>query len=174
MIAAMPATAMPAPLSPARRRLLQSAALAPLLPLAGCAALPGRPAPRVDLAGLEPLPGEGLELRFLLKLRVQNPGDADLRYDGLWAEVELRGQRLASGGAPLAGVVPRYGEAVLALPVTASGLALARQALAWMRAGRDGPAAGPVAYALRGRLGGVGLGGLPFETRGEIDLAAGL
>jgi hypothetical protein len=49
----------------------------------------------------------------MLKLRVQNPGDADLRYDGVWAEVEVRGQLLASGGAPVKGVVPRFGETVV-------------------------------------------------------------
>ena len=39
----------------------------------------------MNLAGIESLPSEGLELRFMLKLRVQNPGDAGLRYDGVWA-----------------------------------------------------------------------------------------
>jgi len=140
--------------------------------LSGCAGLAGRDAPRVDLAGIESLPGEGLELRFMLKLRVQNPGDADLHYDGVWAEVELRGQPLASGGAPVTGVVPRFGEAVVMLPVTASGLSIARQAINLLRSVREGNVAGPVAYALRGRLGGSGLGGGGFESRGEIDLGS--
>ncbi|MBE0626818.1 MAG: LEA type 2 family protein [Burkholderiales bacterium] len=159
----------------ARRPILRFCAalltIATLLPgCAGLVALGGYPAPRVNLAGIDSLPGEGLELRFLLKLRVQNPGDADLHYDGIWVEVELRGQPLASGGAPLKGVVPRFGETVVTVPVTASGFSMARQVISLLRSsgGADGP--GPVAYALRGRLGGTGLGGGSFESSGEIDL----
>jgi len=158
----------------ARRRLLMQAIalLATAALLSGCAGLTNRTAPRVDLAGIESLPGEGLELRFMLKLRIQNHGDADLRYDGVWAEVELRGQPLASGGAPVTGVVPRFGETVLLVPVTASGLSMARQAISLLRSSREGNGVGTVAYALRGRLGGIGLGGVSFESSGEIDLRA--
>ncbi len=37
---------------------------------------------------------------------------------------------------------------------------------------REGKGVGPVAYSLRGRLGGLGLGGGEFESRGEIDLGS--
>lgn len=154
-----------------RRYLIQSTALlAALALLPGCAGLTERPTLRVNLAGIDSLPGEGLELRFMLKLRVQNPGDTDLRYDGVWAEVELRGQPLASGGAPMTGVVPRFGEVLVMLPVTASGLSIARQALDLIRGSREGNDVGLVTYVLRGRLGGTGLGDGSFESRGEIDL----
>lgn len=156
-----------------RRRLLtQGTALLAAALLSGCAGLTGQYAPRVYLAGIDSLPGEGLELRFMLKLRIQNPSDGDLRYEGVWAEVELRGQPLASGGAPVAGVVPRFGEAVVMVPVTASGLNIARQVIGLLRSSRDGNGVGMVAYALRGRLGGTGLGGGSFESSGEIDLRA--
>ncbi len=148
----------------------RTALLAMVALLSGCAGLTSQSAPRVNLAGIESLPGEGLELRFMLKLRVQNPGDADLRYDGVWAEVDLRGQPLASGGAPLTGVVPRFGEVVVMLPVTASGLSIARQAISLLGGAREGKTMASVTYALRGRLGGLGLGGGNFESRGEIDL----
>lgn len=138
--------------------------------LSGCANLTSHYAPHVTLAGIDSLPGEGLELRFMLKLRVQNPDDADLHYDGVWTEVELRGQPLASGGAPVKGVVPRFGEAVVMLPVTASGLSIARQVMSLLRSSREANGAGPVAYVIRGRLGGTGLGDRSFESRGEIDL----
>ncbi|MBK5105207.1 MAG: LEA type 2 family protein [Burkholderiales bacterium] len=158
-----------------RRRILifcsALLAIATLLPgCAGLGALGGYSAPRVNLAGIDSLPGEGLELRFLLKLRVQNPGDADLHYDGIWVEVELRGQPLASGGAPLQGVVPRFGETVVMVPVTASGFSMARQAISLLRSSGEADGPGPVTYALRGRLGGTGLGGGSFESSGEIDL----
>lgn len=157
------------------RRLVQLCAALPaaLSLLAGCAGLGGlgaQSAPRVHLAGIEALPGEGLELRFLLKLRIQNPADADFDYDGVWVDVELRGKPLASGGAPVKGVVPRYGDALIMVPVTASGLSMARQAIDLARSSQDAAGPGTVSYALRGRLGGMGLGGRSFESSGEIDL----
>jgi len=157
-----------------RRLCMQcTALLAAVVLLSGCAGLSGlsaQSAPRVQLAGIDSLPGEGLEMRFMLKLRVQNPGDTDLRYDGVWVEVELRGQPLASGGAPVNGVVPRFGETVVMLPVTASGLSIARQAISLLRSSDEANGLGTVSYALRGRLGGIELGGGSFESRGEIDL----
>lgn len=157
-----------------RRLFLQMIVLlAATVPLSGCVGLgglAGQSAPRVNLAGIDSLPGEGLELRFMLKLRVQNPGDTDLHYDGIWVELELRNQPLASGGAPEKGVVPRFGETVVMVPVTASGLSMARQAISLLRSSSEADGAGPVAYALRGRLGGIGLGGASFESSGEIDL----
>ena len=159
-------------MSPRRFVASCAALLAVLTLLAGCAGLGGPSAPRVHLAGIEALPGEGLELRFLLKLRVQNPADADFDYDGVWVDIELRGKPLASGGAPVRGVVPRYGDAVITVPVTASGLSMARQVIDLARSSRDAAGVGAVSYALRGRLGGMGLGGRSFESSGEIDLRA--
>src|SRR4029450_3954606 len=43
--------------------------------LTGCAGIGLREPLRVSLAGLEPLSGEGLEARFVAKIRVQNPND---------------------------------------------------------------------------------------------------
>ena len=82
-----PSNQVPNPNTPTRLRLLVqvTAQLATVALLYGCASLTNLTAPRVNLAGIESLPGEGLELRFMLKLRVQNPGDASLRYDGVWA-----------------------------------------------------------------------------------------
>lgn len=147
-----------------------AAPLATALLLPACAALTDQSGPQVDLAGIDSLPGEGLELRFVLKLRVQNPSERELRFEGAWAEISLRDLPLASGGAPVAGVVPRFSEAVIALPVTASGLRLAQQAISLWQDSRDGRLAGPVRYALRGRLGGSGWAVANFERRGEIDL----
>ncbi|MEK8051772.1 LEA type 2 family protein [Ideonella sp. DXS22W] len=154
-----------------RRALIGAAAAAVTWGLSGCATLRDEVAPRVELAGVEGLPGEGLELRFLLKLRIQNPADRELRFDGVWAEVELRGLPLAGGGAAVAGVVPRFGEAVVQVPVTASGLALARQAFSLWKSSQQTQGPGPVAYVLRGRLGGTGLAPVRFESRGEVSLS---
>ena len=143
-------------------------ALTIALSLTGRAGIGTRNAPRVHLAGIASLPGEGLEARFMLKLRVQNPGETDLAYDGVWVDVEFDDKPLASGGAPAKGVVPRFGEVLIELPVTASGINIARQVMGWINSSRDGKRQ-VVPYVLRGRLGGIGLAGGDFESRGEID-----
>lgn len=136
--------------------------------VAGCAATPGREPLRVSLAGIEPMAGEGLELRFKLRLRLINPGEGAVAFDGAFVELDLQGRPFASGAAQLKGSVPRFGEQVLELPVTVPALGALRQIL-----GIAGAGAAPdkLSYALRGRLGGVGLGGQRFEQQGELRLA---
>ena len=56
------------------------------------------------------------------------------------------------------------------LPVTASGLSIARQVIGLLGNAQEGKSLGPVAYVIRGRLGGTGLGDGSFESRGEINL----
>ena len=91
-----------------RRPDRRLALLALALPFAGCALSPLADPLRVELAGLESLPGEGMELRFMVRLRVQNPNPSEVAYDGVALELDLRGQRFASGVAPLSGSVPRF------------------------------------------------------------------
>ena len=152
---------------PARWHCL--AAVTAALVCAGCANLAGNDALRVNLAGVEPLPSEGLEVRMLVKLRVQNPNDVAVPYDGVAFELELRGLDFASGVSDARGTVPRFGEAVLAVPVTVSGYAVARQAYSFAMGDRS-----KVGFVLRGKLGGSGFGGLRFESSGQRDLPVSL
>lgn len=160
---------------PPRRRLLAALSTLPTLgvlaSLAGCATLGADP-PKVHLAGLESLPGEGLELRFMARLRVQNPRDEELVYDGISLDLDLRGQPFASGVGPVAGRVPRFGETVINLPVTVSGFAIARQLWGLVQEGEQRGRIATVPYTLRGRLGGP-LGGVRFVAEGEVDLRPG-
>jgi LEA14-like dessication related protein len=123
----------------------------------------------VSLAGVESLPGEGLELRMAVKLRIQNPNDAPVSYDGAALTLELRGLDFASGVSDAQGSVPRFGEAVLVMPVTVSAYAIARQISTFARGDRS-----KVTYVARGKLAGSGFGGVRFESKGEFDLPAGL
>ncbi len=66
-------------IAPLRAALLLFAAV---LMLGGCAGLTREPV-SVTVVGLDPLVGQGLEMRFSLKLRVQNPNDAPIEYDGM-------------------------------------------------------------------------------------------
>ncbi|WP_312935318.1 LEA type 2 family protein, partial [Stutzerimonas nitrititolerans] len=108
-------------------RLLTITLLA--LSLAACAAFSSRDPLIVQVAGIQPMTGEGLELRMLVKLRVQNPNDTVIDYRGVALDLEVNGRRLASGVSNQQGSVPRFGESVLSVPVTVSAFSAARQAL---------------------------------------------
>lgn len=148
-----------------RRGLLLSV----LLVVVGCATWPGTDPLQVSVAGIESLPGEGLEARMAVKLRIQNPNDAPVNYDGVALTIELRGLDFASGVSDAQGIVPRFGETVLVVPVTVSAYAMARQVYSFAMGDRS-----KVGFVARGKLSGSGFGGTRFETKGEFDLPAGL
>lgn len=145
-----------------KRRTILLAGL--ILILTGCAGLWQREPLRVSVAGIEPLQGQGLEARFTVQLRIQNPNDKPLSFDGISLDLDLAGMSFASGVSDQSGSVPRYGEIVVAVPVTASALAIVRQAVALTRGEHS-----KINYEVRGRLGGA-----VFETLGDIPLPAGL
>ncbi|MGQ0598553.1 LEA type 2 family protein [Aquabacterium sp.] len=138
--------------------------------LTGCASLTGAEAVRVNVVGLEPLPGELMEARMALKLRVQNPGDTAVDYDGISVELDVRGNSFASGVSPEKGRIPRFGEVLISVPVSVSALAVLRQ-VAGMASGNSN---NRIEYALRGRLAGSGFGGVRFSSSGEVELPKGL
>lgn len=135
--------------------------------VAGCASLSMRDPISVHVAGLESMPGEGMEARFLLKLRVLNPNSDPVPYDGVYVALDLGGTNLATGVSDREGILPRYGEALFEIPVSVSVIGVLRQAFALT--GGDGRR---IPYALRGKLAGAGFGGVRFEARGEVELGA--
>ncbi|UTW09329.1 LEA type 2 family protein [Pseudomonas benzenivorans] len=149
-----------------RSRPLLRALLLSLLAcsLSACANLMLDPL-RIDLVGLEPLPGQELEMRFSLKLRVQNPNDGAVDYDGVALELEVNGQPLASGVSDQQGQVPRFGEALISVPVSISAFAAIRQA--WGAAGYQ-PGQG-LPYALSGKLAGGLFRTMRFEDQGVLN-----
>jgi LEA14-like dessication related protein len=86
--------------------------------LAGCAGLARQEPVHVSVIGIEPLPGEGMEVRMAVKLRIQNPDEAPLDYDGISLALDLRGAAFATGVSAERGTVPRFGEAVVTVPVS--------------------------------------------------------
>jgi LEA14-like dessication related protein len=112
-------------------------AVATAVVLAACSALPTRDPPQVTVAGIEPLQGQGLEMRMLVKLRVQNPNDAQIDYNGVSLKLDVQDKTLASGVSDQAGTVPRFGEAVIEVPVTISAMNIARQIMGAMGASRS-------------------------------------
>lgn len=140
-----------------------------LLALAGCASMPGSDPLNVSLAGLESLPGEGMEMRMAVKLRIQNPNDVPVNYDGVALTLELRGLDFASGVSDMQGTIPRFGEAMLVVPVTVSAFAMAKQVYSFAMGERS-----KLDFVARGKLAGSGFGGTRFESKGAFDLPAGL
>jgi LEA14-like dessication related protein len=134
-----------------------------LILMAACATM-GDPI-KVQVVGLEPLQGQGMELRFAAKLRVQNPNEAPIDYDGIAVELEVRGNAFASGVSDARGTIPRYGETVVTVPVTVSAFAMVRQAMGFASGDRS-----KIDYVLRGKVGGSTFGSVRFESRGELEL----
>ncbi|HYS84685.1 MAG TPA: LEA type 2 family protein [Bradyrhizobium sp.] len=136
--------------------------------LGGCAGMVARDPVRVNVVGLEALPGQGLEMRFNVKLRLQNPNETPIEYDGLALELELNGKPFATGVSDQQGRVPRFGETVIVIPVTVSALSAVRQAIGLVTdATLDN-----VPYRLRGRLSGSPFGGTTFTETGTLSLPA--
>lgn len=135
--------------------------------LAGCAALPTTDPLTVSVASVDPLPGEGLELRLAVRLRIQNPNDAPVEYTGAALDLDLNGRNLASGVSSETGVVPRYGEALLTIPVTISAFDMARQVIGFASSGAK---RNDVDYRVRGKLEGGWFGTRRFSREGTFEL----
>jgi len=135
---------------------------------AGCATLQGDDPLQVTVAGIEPLQGEGMELRLMVKLRVQNPNDAPIDYRGVALEMNVQGKTFASGVSDSSGTVPGFSEAVIAVPVTISAFRMVRQAIGL--ATDDG--ARKITYEMKGKLSGSLFATKRFATNGDLELPA--
>ncbi|WP_176054148.1 LEA/WHy family protein [Paraburkholderia caribensis] len=142
---------------------------AALLALGGCAGMFGSNPLRVNVAGIEPLEGQGMEMRFILKLRVQNPNEARVDFNGVSVELDLNGKPFASGVSDQSGTVPRFGETVIGVPLTVPAFTVVRQAFAFA----DSAQSGQLPYVLRGRLAGGVTGGTRFIDQGTLSLPTG-
>jgi LEA14-like dessication related protein len=144
------------------------AAMVAVLFIGGCTGLKAHDPIQVTVAGIEPLQGEGLELRILVKLRVQNPNDEPLVYNGAYLKLEVLDKTFATGVSDEVGSVPRFGETVISVPVTVSALRMARYAMGML----DGRPIDKVSYQLSGKLNQSAFSAARFQAAGEIDLKA--
>jgi LEA14-like dessication related protein len=134
----------------------------------GCATLRGDDPLQVTVAGIEPLEGQGMEMRMLVKLRIQNPNDAAVDYNGVALEMKLNGKTLATGVSDASGSVPRFGETVIGVPVTVSAFRVLGHALNMMQSSGNGS----TTYELKGKLSTSGFNSTRFQTQGEFQLPA--
>ncbi|MBE2243923.1 MAG: LEA type 2 family protein [Burkholderiaceae bacterium] len=139
--------------------------LALLLVLLGACATIGD-ALRVNVVGVEPLQGEGLELRFAVRLRVQNPNDGAIEFDGVAVDLELDGKNVATGVSDQKGSVPRFGETIITVPVTVSAFNVARVLVGFSGA----QSRGEIPYAVSGKLAGGSFGAVRFSRSGALAL----
>jgi LEA14-like dessication related protein len=95
----------------------------------GCASLKHSEPIDVIMAGVDPLQGQGLELRMLVKLRIQNPNDLPLDFNGVSLRMDVQGKPFATGVSDAVGSVPRFGETIVSVPVSISMFHIARQAM---------------------------------------------
>jgi len=153
------------------RTLITFTALSLLVAMtSGCASMKAKDPLQVTVAGVESIPGEGMELRLLVKLRVQNPNDAPIDYNGVAVEMNVQGKTFATGVSDAHGNVPRFGESVIEVPVTASAFRMARQALGVMR---GGAMPGKIHYELKGKLNGSAFSTVRFQNQGDLELPTG-
>jgi LEA14-like dessication related protein len=145
-----------------RSFLLAVAALA----MSGCASMPHKDPLQVTVAGVEGLPGEGMEIRMLVKLRVQNPNQAPIDFSGVYVELDVQDKTFATGVSDEHGTVPGFGETMVTVPVTVSALRMVRQVMGVI----DGQPVDQVRYRMSGKLSGGAFSAHRFESKGEFEL----
>ncbi|WP_313951338.1 LEA type 2 family protein [Accumulibacter sp.] len=134
--------------------------------LSACASLNGlTQKPEVAIVGIDLLQLGFLEQRFALQLRIRNPNDVDLPIDGLSFEIEVNGQSFVSGLSDKRVSVPRFGEALLEVIASSTLAGALKQFHELRKGGRD-----RVEYRIVGRLNVSGIGSVPFERRGELQM----
>lgn len=157
--------AFPAALRPPVRLPIAAALIVSLL--CSCMTLSPNSDPlNVSVAGIEPVDGEGLELRLAVKVRIQNPNDAPIDYNGVALTLELNGMKFGAGVSDEIGTVPRYGETIVTLPVTVGAFNMARQVLGFLSSGE----VKSVSYAVHGKLEGGLIGTKRFSDKGTFDM----
>lgn len=145
------------------RLLLASLMLATL---GACALLPSRDPLNINVVGIEPLPGQGLEVRLAVKLRLQNPNETAVEYNGVALDLDVNGKLLASGVSDQQGSIGRFSEAVLVVPVSVSAFAALRQAVGLTQT----QSLDNLPYTLRGKLAGGLFGTMRFKDSGVLNL----
>ena len=156
-------------MSARRSALLALVAFGSLI-LGGCAALQPRESIQVVMVGIEPLQGEGLELRMLVRLRIQNPNDSPLDINGVAVQMDVQGKRFATGVSDAVVSIPRFGEAIVGVPVSISVFRIASQAIGVM----TNEYHGKLTYEMSGKLAGPAFNSVHFESKGELTLPAAI
>lgn len=87
-------------------------------------------------------------MRLAVTLRIRNPNDGGVEFSGAALDLSLNGRRLASGVSNAAGLVARYGETTVMIPVTISAFNVARQLMGFI----NDPDPSSVTFGIDGKL----------------------
>ena len=137
-----------------------------MLSLSACALFPNRDPVNINVVGIEPLQGQDMEVRFALKIRVQNPNETPIDYNGVALDLEVNGQPLASGVSDQSVSIPRFSETVLTVPVSVSAFSVLRQTLGLSQT----QTLNNLPYVLRGKLAAGLFGTMRFVDSGKLSL----
>ncbi|ROM90556.1 LEA type 2 family protein [Pseudomonas brassicacearum] len=148
------------------RRFLALSLSLLLLSLSACALFPNRDPLNINVVGIEPLQNQDLEVRFAVKLRLQNPNETPINYNGVALSLEVNGQPLATGVSDQTGSIPRYSEAIISVPVSISAFSMLRQTLGLSQT----QSLNNLPYVLRGKLSGGVFGTIRFVDKGTLNL----
>ncbi|WP_338580743.1 LEA type 2 family protein [Pseudomonas sp. MAG733B] len=137
-----------------------------LLSLSACALLPNRDPLNINVVGIEPLQSQDMEIRFAVKIRVQNPNESSISFNGVSLDLDINGQPFASGVSDESGSIGRFSETVLTVPVSVSAFSVLRQTfgLSQVQTLNNMP------YVLRGKLAGGLFGTMRFVDSGKLSL----
>ena len=130
----------------------------------GCAALLFKP-PTVTLAGIEVIEANLFEQRFVFKLRVQNPNNADISLTGGSFTVELNGRPLATGVSNKPITVPRLTGKILEVNAVSDLSGILRQMGGLIRGENKA-----LTYRIKGQLWSDSFGELDFDKSGRLEL----
>jgi LEA14-like dessication related protein len=139
-----------------------------LLSLSACALLPNRDPLNINVVGFEPLQSQDMEVRFAVKIRVQNPNETTIKYNGVALDLEVNGQPLASGVSDQSGSIARFSETVLTVPVSVSAFSVLRQTLGLSKTQTQ--TLDNLPYVLHGKLAGGVFGTMRFVDSGKLSL----
>jgi LEA14-like dessication related protein len=140
-----------------------------VLTLGACALLGVREPLSVTIADLKPIEIGVLEQRYAMKVRLLNPNDAEIAFDGVVFDLEINGVPFAKGVTDQASVIPRFGEAVIDVRLVSGLQNVLRQINELTKGERTS-----LSYRIKGRLYYKGaFGFVGFDSSGEIALPTG-
>lgn len=137
-----------------------------VLTLGACALVGLREPLSVTIADLKPIEIGVLEQRYAMKVRLLNPNDAEIAFNGVVFDLEINGVPFAKGVTDQASVVPRFGEALIDVQLVSGLQNILRQINELIKGERTN-----LSYRIKGRLHHTGaFGFVNFDSSGEIAL----
>jgi len=136
--------------------------------LNACAALSMQEPLSVTIADLKPIEIGVLEQRYALKVRLLNPNDTEIAFDGVVFDLEINDTPFAKGVSNQSSVIPRFGEALIDLQAVSGLQNILRQINELLKGERTS-----LTYRIKGRLHGGGFGSTRFDSSGEIAIPVG-